>query len=843
MKSGNRARIATVRARNGGTVNDNTEPKGQMELPQNGTSSPVRLAVFELRGSERSHLGTITLSKGEGSTWNLQAGGPSDASVEKLRPFLARFAEERRIEANENKGQPAISPAMALADLLAGEGFLVEELPAGDHQVSFQIDLNDGLVIGTHAAMHALAASGDPIGRRVFEAIAGSLGNAAKELADEIDRHLASDNRREAVLAIEREVERGLFSLRPNESLMNALMRLDVSDLPPDDKRMVRECRLVVAQRLDRFDLAGLEADAILKEDSGTNSPEQKATLKMAVALGFVKKGHPETGLSMLRELVREPSDLTAEGRGWAWRNISFSLPADEPEARLTAKLSADAFLEAGKKEEAGKSLMRLANILMGQEPAEAVKALDDMIDVLDKEGLRDRFVRGAALHARANRLAKLHRHSEAFRDASEAIDLLRGLLGAEKQLVGTLHLAALEACYMGLTDRANALSEEAEKLTDELQIPHFQLSEEVSRLAQLYDPALAEEILKKGEASKNLEVIAAVRIIQATNDPSLENIERLGMLEDMHSRLMASRGRKPMLRPVKHAIGRQLARMEELQRAIQWFKRVLVDDPHDALASIDLVNSLWKMEKWIEAANFVREQMDLVGEKPGMLLAYGRSLFEAGDMSGAVTALTRSLSLAGENEDVQQKAKELRERALNLGGTILPPSAPKAAAGPVTREEFETALDEFARFVSAEKRMGFWNKPSDSDYVWIARPEKRAQDLLHTALKIRFGDRIEVFEEIATGAGRLDLYAKLNGGLSIIIELKMCGFGYSSSYAAAGEEQINHYMDNRNTNLGYLVVFDARIDDFGQTLLSGTPSPHTIIEKFVDVRPRVRRS
>ena len=75
---------------------------------------------------------------------------------------------------------------------------------------------------------------------------------------------------------------------------------------------------------------------------------------------------------------------------------------------------------------------------------------------------------------------------------------------------------------------------------------------------------------------------------------------------------------------------------------------------------------------------------------------------------------------------------------------------------------------------------MTFWTKEAN-DYQWIERPEKWAQHLLHTFLEARFGDRVDIFEELSTGAGRLDLYVKLIGGLSIILELKMCGFRYSS--------------------------------------------------------------
>ena len=155
----------------------------------------------------------------------------------------------------------------------------------------------------------------------------------------------------------------------------------------------------------------------------------------MTRAVGTLARGHRETALTTLRGLLKEPSHLKAEGRGWAWRNVYFVLPDDDPEARLAAQYSSDAFLEAGNKTEASVSLMRLVNILMRHDPAEAVKKLDDMIAVLDKEGLNDRHIRGAALHARANRLSRLNRHADAFRDAVEAVELQRGCSAPDPEL------------------------------------------------------------------------------------------------------------------------------------------------------------------------------------------------------------------------------------------------------------------------------------------------------------------------------------------------------------------------------------------------------------------------
>jgi hypothetical protein len=47
-------------------------------------------------------------------------------------------------------------------------------------------------------------------------------------------------------------------------------------------------------------------------------------------------------------------------------RNISRTLPDDDPEALRDAQLSSDAFLEAGNIVEAGQSLMRVANTGLG---------------------------------------------------------------------------------------------------------------------------------------------------------------------------------------------------------------------------------------------------------------------------------------------------------------------------------------------------------------------------------------------------------------------------------------------------------------------------------------------
>jgi hypothetical protein len=133
--------------------------------------------------------------------------------------------------------------------------------------------------------------------------------------------------------------------------------------------------------------------------------------------------------------------------------------------------------------------------------------------------------------------------HAEALRDATEAAELQRGLLGAEAQFVSSLHLAAIEARLVGATDKADAFEAEATKLTDELQISHFKLAERVSALASAFDAKGAQDLLRDAEAAKNLEIVAGVRVLQATMDTSLADIQRLAMLEETYTRLAAAHG------------------------------------------------------------------------------------------------------------------------------------------------------------------------------------------------------------------------------------------------------------------------------------------------------------
>ncbi len=819
-----------------------------MDLPRTAPSSSppeiIRFAVFESVEDQKTDIARITFSKAETGRWTAQVSGKSDPPVLRIKKALDQYAEIKKSVAITEEASTTDSPVpdwRLLIDTLGQAGFSLEELPAGDFQFAMNYDPKSGNLVATHMPLHKFATPDPSLTRDLAASLANTFRNIPNDLAHEIDQAIRAGNIEEALASVKSANEGGKFIFPPSAALLNAFVKFDVLLLSPADRRMLRNIRITVASGLQEYDVAGSDAEALLAEEDGiAPSDTQKNDLQSILALASMKRGNKETALMIWRKILKNPATLVPGSRAWIWRNISLTLPPNDPESIQAARYAADAFLEAGDKHEAGKSLMQLAKSLLHEDPAEAIGKIDEILALLDSEGLIDKNLRAAALHTRANCMAQLGNHSEAYVNAREAVDLRRGLFGVEAEFVSSLFLASIEASYVRQGDEAITLKAEADKLSNEIASPRFRFGRRLEQLAALFDPEQTMELIRDAKTAGDLEVAASVRIVQAMNDSSLKDIERLELLEESLRELDNADIRESAKQTTWSAIGRQLLRMGEPERAETWYRKILAISPLDAEARDHLIHCLWQRGKWGDAAIFLRKQITIRGEMPGLLFAYGRSLFEAGDFPEAIPVLTKASDLAGSNESLKANALNLRERALRTGAIPTPSKPIKELTVPITRDDFQVAINEFARFIEAEKRMGFWNKEDSQDYTWIARPEKRAQDFLHTFLKAKFGDRIMLFEEIFTGAGRLDLYVQALGGMAIIVELKMCGFGYSSRYAADGEDQILHYMENRRTALGYLIVFDARLNDFGQRLLQGHASDRfTVVENFVNVTPR----
>lgn len=813
-----------------------------------------RGALFHGADASRMHVGTVALERTADAKLQFQLNAHQEAGafLEDLTA-AAKLARAGHEPASNAPSATTVSDdythagevwSTFLAEL-AKRGFDVEPLPDGDMEVTLQIDMVSGRAIGAHSALHPYATGNSPLARRITEKLLASLHTRAAELAQSVRAAVAVGDASAAAKAVKENTTALTFGF--NEELFDALMAVDVTAVPADERFDFRWTRILVASQGHREERVIADVEACLDEHSTQLSEDQRLNLRMLLAIIAGKCGRNETARTILNEILNAPTPISAMDRAWAYRNLSMSFPRESQESQRYSQLSADAFLEAGDRDQAAKSLVGLAKGILFQNPTQALAILDDLAGWFTSDDVGDRDKRAGLLHIRANAKMHLQQHEEALNDAKEASRLRDGIMNAEPQLISSLHLASFAANKAGYSDEAKRYAHEAIALAVTTRDAYFDFAERAISLMNAFDPRRANDLLDEAAARDDAKSQALILTTMARHDAALSPTRRVELLEQAIELLEQARRRGKRIEdedfgPVYLAMAVQLTNANDLDRALPWYAKALKTEPLDPFALNNYVHILWKLEKWVELAAFAEDQTRRFGEFPTRLYVCGRALLNAGQRDKALSYLVKAKKLAEPGDNVRECAQQYIDEAIEAGAKFSEVNtAEMKVSAPITRAEFEKCLERFARNVQADQRMRFWKSAGDG-HKWVENPERFAQTLLHLHLKAVFDERIDVFEEIAVGAGRMDLYLCLRGGLRVILELKMCGAPYTSTYAFEGAEQIVHYMENKGTSLGYLVIFDGRRQDFGQGLKRvENIGKHTVMVQFVDVRPDVK--
>src|SRR6185437_9198642 len=246
---------------------------------------------------------------------------------------------------------------------------------------------------------------------------------------------------------------------------------------------------------------------------------------------------------------------------------------------------SAAAFLEAGNKDEAGRSLMRLSKALLYESPAKAIEILDQIESLVDQEGLHNQQMLSALYHARANRLSALGDHESALAYAKKAVELKRGLIGLEPELISSLYLVEQELRQLGRHPEAKAFADEAVHLTEATDDAYFKLANRVTALMSKFDQAEADAIQAQAAATGKNEIVSAVQTLTATMAPNLTDTQRLTKLEACLKEQDQKRLPENAKAPARQALVIQLIKLGQLDRAEIWLTKILAANPIDRWA------------------------------------------------------------------------------------------------------------------------------------------------------------------------------------------------------------------------------------------------------------------
>ncbi len=778
----------------------------------------VRLGVFKKATGERAS--TLSLDIANSQINGSFAEGLEDAFKQAFLTFRANADEEL---------EPQI---IALLDRAAeGLGLNIRPIAANDQVINVQWDFATGAVVGRSQTFDGGEALPPETLKRISDSLSGAMERISDEIADRIMSRI--DNPEEAALEA---MSSDAMSIEPSQKLGTALKSVDAAALQGDVAKAFLTGRAAVLCRLRRWSSAAVDAEMVLGRFSDHDTAIA-IELRNLIAIGHKHANRTEAAISIWSHLVYDTAGVPTSSRAQMLRNLAFSVPRSDQRALQWIAQSVDAYLQAGERREAAVSTVYWGDFLEHHDGAEAFAMLERAEGLLDNESPIGDALKAALQYARAHRLIALGRKPEALASAIASADLRRGLIGQEDDRLSSLALCEDLAIALG-DSRASDFAAEKEGFLAQIPNPRFTLGAKITAILADWDAELAEEIRAVAQTVRPPERMAA-EIALVSKDPALDDNTRLAALEELYDTAQRKHIDNGVLTSIRLGVAVQLRAQGAMARAAPWLELILVDNPLAENVADLLIDTRKQMGDWSAAATVARREITLKGENFDRLIVLAETTRAAGSHTEAASAALGARALAQSDEE-RGLCDSLLAQAI-AGGGSLPSTSVAPAIAPVTTGELETVLREFSKKVSSDYRMDYWARDENhDDYEWVANPERRAQIQLRTWLDGSFRGRVTVLEEIDAGAGRMDVLLQLAGGNQAILELKMCGFRYSSTYAAAGIDQILHYMEQKDVNVGYLVVFDARLRDCGTPLMvAGANGDATVREISVDVRPR----
>ncbi len=536
-------------------------------------------------------------------------------------------------------------------------------------------------------------------------------------------------------------------------------------------------------------------------------SKEEVSVFDVYLAYSFNKRNLKTKAYVKFKYIVDTSSLSKIIARGYL--GLFRVSDISDPDSIEFLSKAADFFRQSGELPLASQCHAGIAKVKSKTSLNEALHHLDVSVKLIGDKQKSPSITNLEILTDAAAQRISLSQYKEALDQLLPVIDQYMGVYGAEYSLAIAINTAITAANSIGRADQADELSNKLTLVERNLKNDDYFLRKRIAKCLESNDDEALKAIEKECE-SKPKELCLIKVIIGSRENQSFD--KALEYLDEAKN--IAEKNHIVDLLEISSIALANLFKENDDKKALKIYKSVLSNNPFNFTARQNTLALLFKAELWVDAINLLEEQIKLLGELPNMLLLYGEALSKIKDKK-AYGILIKAKH-ATDDKVVHNKIEHL---IASLPTDLINDEfISNDMVNPISLECFEGALEELSNFIANDKRMSFWTLDKKSQkHKWRARPESLAQDLTHTFLKSKFGNQIKVFEEVGAGAGRIDLFLQLSSKLEVVLELKMCGSTYSSTYVKDGVPQIVHYMKNKETHIGYLVVFDSRSRDQGK--------------------------
>lgn len=649
----------------------------------------------------------------------------------------------------------------------------------------------------------------------------------------------------ESYLLIEKAYETGELYFCQEKELLEKINEIKITHLSDEQLLKLFKIKFYIAGSTGAYELVEQDTKLFLQKYIRNADKDLYDGVMLLRANGAARKGKKELAYKLYKTLLLHQDNININTYAWAARGIAILLDTNDPESYRYHEISVDAFLQSGQRIQAVKSIYAMAEFKEQVNLEFAFNLMKEADELLNLDGSPNLVIRAASHRKKARVLLKLKEYQPAISEIEKSIEIYSDLFGYKDELFSSLVLASEIYELLNDLEKLEILKCRQEEIKPFLQDKNCLLKVKFIELTKLKNNQLINDLQKKVEnQDKDLQI--AFHIFNAEYNSDLDEESQLEAIDHAFAILKSNDFSNEVWASVCLVAALTYTRQGLDDRAIKYYQRTLEYDSLDFTAIQNLVALLQRNQRWIELSIFLEKQREQFGDSSALLFWYGDALLKLGKANQAVPILMKSLNLAKEYrldniKYIEEVFYEAAASATSLDNELLTsPIVPRIIA---SRKNLEMCLDDFTDFLQTDKRMTFWSFDKQTQkHKWIKNPEQTAQNLLHTFIKAYFKEEVDILEEINTGAGRIDIFLRFSNNFSTIIELKMCGSPYSKNYAEEGLQQLSHYMSNKRTSLGYLIVFDSRSRDFGKGLSEvSSVRNHTVFTKIIDVRPTVK--
>lgn len=673
--------------------------------------------------------------------------------------------------------------------------------------------------------------SGD-FNRNVFDSVRKAFDSISASSTKKIRELISSEDYDEAFLAVKESLGGSDFL---KEDYYFALKEL--SNHLSDDQ--LKEISIYLVAFSSKFGLINeLEVDietCLRLKDHGMSELEEMS-LYIEKSRVLYEKGAFNASYAVLQEILRKTKNNMI--LGCAFRNLA-RLTTQKEDFELYSNKAIDNFIVSGNTKEAISVIFSLIERVEGKLDTAALELIEQAIELQSSGSYIGKGRLATLLQRKGSILINLNRYHDAKEPILEACNLRRGLLGEEAELHASLVKAEVVLRLNDENDYADEIKEEYQELGKLITDDDFILTSKVmeSLDSGTIDSFDGDSILNDEKVSPYIKFgCLMVKYLNGGYEFS-NNIE---LLDKALAFAVDSKDYKLKAIALKE-MAKQYALKDYVSTAIEKLYECIGIDSSDMEAFQNIIYFLIEDKRLAEACDLLKSKIDLVGYLPNLTFIYAKTLFENEKYLEAFKIFKIVVSQG--DVVVIENGKTINEYIMECMDNLGEGNSDGVVAlcenkADVTLRTISSALDDFSASISGLSRMHYWVKDDTKGYKWIPNPETVAKHHLLQFLSARFGSDLELVQEDRAGAGFIDLYLIAKNGIKFVVELKMCGSGYSSTYALSGESQIIHYLTNKDTNVGFLIVFDSRSRDFSKKLVEFKAYGHfSIYTKIIDVR------